>query len=61
MTFVERRLAVDQTPITALGLFGSIGTIFPAVKSLVGTWMAIECTLNFAVLSTAFAASSGIK
>src|SRR5437016_5750790 len=40
-----RRLAVDQTPMTDLGLLGSVGLEPSRVSMVLGTWMAIVCTL----------------
>ncbi len=41
-----RRLAVAQTPITAPGDIGLVGTLPLRESSLIGTWSAIVCTLK---------------
>ena len=41
-----RRDADVQTPIAAVGDIGSVGVLPSRSTATIGTWIAIECTLN---------------
>ncbi len=48
-----RRLALDQTPMTDELFVASVGFLPLAVRSVIGTWIAMLCTLTNRVLFTA--------
>lgn len=61
MTRVFWRLAVAHTPITEDAAPTSVGRTFLAVRSVLGTWMAMLCTLSPWVLLTPTAVAEGMR